>query len=99
MNIMQKLWVDLEKYGIELKKIQTPDGNVFPLMIINNVEKYNESDAISLEALKDPNNPTGFVKLPYERKGRNSNTPMYMLTKSLKNGVSEYSIKIAYHNY
>lgn len=90
---MQKLWVDLDKYGIELKKIQTPDGNVFPLMIINNVEKYNESDAISLEALKDPNNPTGFVKLPGERKGRNSNTPMYMLTKSLKNGVSEYNIK------
>ena len=37
---MQKLWVNLEKFGIEMKKIQTPDGNAFPLMIVNDVEKY-----------------------------------------------------------
>lgn len=95
---MQKLWVNLEKFGIEMKKIQTPDGNAFPLMIVNDVEKYNNSGALSLEVLKDPDNETGFIKLPGERKGRNSNTPMYMLTKSAKNGVEEYSIKSSLSN-
>ena len=88
-----KLWVNLDKFGIEMKRVQTPDGNAFPVMIIQDIERYNNSGAISLDNLNSPDNSTNFIKLPGERKGRGINTPMYMLTKSLKNGVQEFDIK------
>lgn len=90
---MQKLWVDLEQFGIELKKIQTPDGNMFPLLIVTDVEKYKASGAMPLDQLRSPTNGTGFQKLSGERKGRNPNTPLFMLTKSFKEGVHEFNIK------
>lgn len=86
-------WVNLDQFGIEMKKVQTPNGKAFPVMIIQDVEKYKNSGAIPLSQLNDPDNATKFIKLPGERKGRNSNTPMYLLTKSFKNGVENYDIK------
>lgn len=88
-----KLWVNLEKFGIELKRVQTPDGKAFPVLIIQDTEKYKTSGAIPLEQLNNPDNATKFIKLPGERKGRGLNTPMYMITKSFSNGGQEFNIK------
>ena len=88
-----ELWVNLDKFGIELKLVQIPNGNTFPVMIVNDIEKYNNSGAAPLDSLNNIDNPTKFIKLPGDRKGRNPNTPTYFLSKSVKNGVDKYDIK------
>lgn len=92
-----KKWINLEKYGIELKKVivreSKPNESVFPVIVVVDQDKYNNSGATPLSELNNINNSTGFIRLSGERKGRDTNTPIYMLSKSFHKGVAEYDLR------
>ena len=82
-------WINLEKYGAELKRVELSNGTKFPAIIITDVAKYNSSGAMPLSELKQENNLTAFEKLG-GNKGRNAAQPVLFLTNTFsqdKRGV------------
>lgn len=78
-------WINLEKYGAELKRVELSNGTKFPAIIITDVIKYNSSGATPLSELKQENNVTGFEKLG-GNKGRNAAHPVLFLTNTFSQG-------------
>lgn len=86
-------WINLKDFGLEFKKVILPDNSVFPVIIVSDIHKYNNSGAMPLSELNNKDNETKFIRLSGERKGRNTNTPIYMLSNSFHNNSQGYSIK------
>lgn len=84
-------WLDLNKYGINFKKAVMPSSLAFPILIIEDIEKYNNSGAVNISELSK-NSDFGISRLGGEKKGRNQNTPIFYITKSLKNKSGEFEI-------
>lgn len=78
-------WINLEKYGAELKRVELSNGTKFPAIIITDIIKYNSSGATPLSELKQENNVTGFEKLG-GNKGRNAAHPVLFLTNTFSQG-------------
>ncbi|MCX3035207.1 hypothetical protein OFK41_13445 [Acinetobacter baumannii] len=84
-------WLDLSKYGINFKKAVMPSSLTFPILIIEDIEKYNNSGAVNISELTK-NSDFGISRLGGDKKGRNQNTPIFYISKSLKNKSGEFEI-------
>lgn len=86
-------WVDLSSYGAQFKRLNLPNGTSVPVVIVQDVEKFN-SMATPLENFKlGAQNDIPFETLPGNKKGREFNQPILYMTKSFKDlGNTAYSV-------
>lgn len=86
-------WVDLSSYGAQFKRLNLPNGTSVPIVIVQDVEKFN-SMATPLENFKQGSqNGIPFETLPGNKKGREFNQPILFMTKSFKElGNTPYAV-------
>lgn len=86
-------WVDLSSYGAQFKRLNLPNGTSVPIVVVEDVEKFNQTATHLSNFKQGVDNDIPFEALPGNKKGREFNQPILFMTKSFKDvGNTPYAV-------